>query len=76
MGEDVGGSYPVLHSRNALGVDIISSMRKYADTEGKPAVVSFEEQARIASNLHKLGKQSAVELSDEERKQVLDNSEK
>jgi len=46
-------------------------MRKYADTS-KVEVVQPSEAQRIASNLHSLGKTSATQLSDEERKRTLD----
>lgn len=41
-------------------------MRKYQSAE-KAQVLSPQEQTKVSENLHKLGKTSARDLSDEER---------
>jgi hypothetical protein len=50
-------------------------MKKYADTE-KVVVVTPEEHQKIQEGLNKFGKTSASELTEEERRQVLNNPEK
>lgn len=47
-------------------------MRKYADAE-QAKVVSPQEHAKIAAGVAKLGKTSASQLTDAERKRVLDS---
>jgi hypothetical protein len=44
-------------------------MRKYADVE-KTKVLEPEDQRRIAGNLHNMGKTSAVNLTDEQRRKL------
>lgn len=48
------------------------SLRKYQSVE-KVEVLSPKEQEKIAANLKKLGKTSAVDLSSEDRRRVLDS---
>jgi CheY binding len=48
-------------------------MRKYQSVE-KAEVLPEKDQDKISENLHTLGKTSARELSDEERKFVLDTN--
>lgn len=47
-------------------------MRKFQSVE-KTQVLGADEQAKISDNLHKLGKTSAVELTEEERAKALDS---
>lgn len=47
------------------------SLRKYQSVE-KATVVSPQESSQISENLHKLGKTSARDLTDEERAKALD----
>lgn len=47
------------------------AMRKYQSVE-KTQVLPPAEQERISTNVHKLGKTSASELTDEERRKALD----
>jgi glutathione synthase/RimK-type ligase-like ATP-grasp enzyme len=47
------------------------AFRKYQSVE-KAEVLPPKEQHKISSNLHKLGKTSAQDLSDEEREAALD----
>lgn len=47
------------------------SLRKYQKVESTQ-VASPKEHAQIESNLHRLGKTSAVDLTEEERKSSLD----
>jgi len=47
------------------------SLRKYQSVE-KASVVDPQEASKISSNLHKLGKTSARDLTDEERSKALD----
>jgi hypothetical protein len=50
----------------------IMGLRKYQKVEdAKP--LPREEQEKIAANLHKVGKTSARDLTDTERKSALDN---
>ncbi len=49
------------------------SLRKYQSVE-KTEVLSPSEQAKVSANLHKLGKTSAVDLTDEERRKALDTT--
>jgi hypothetical protein len=49
-------------------------MKKYADT-GKITVVTPEETNQIKNGLNKVGKTTMSELTDEERREVLDNHE-
>ena len=46
------------------------SMRKYQSVE-KTEILPRSEQDRVSSELHKLGKTSARDLTDEERAKVL-----
>lgn len=46
------------------------ALRKYQSVE-KAEVLTPTDQTKISENLHKLGKTSAVDLTDEERKVVL-----
>jgi hypothetical protein len=48
------------------------SLRKFQSVE-KTQVLGADEQAKISANLHKLGKTSAVALTDEERAKALDS---
>jgi hypothetical protein len=47
-------------------------MRKYTTVESVK-VLPQQEQERISAELHKLGKTSARDLTEEERKQALDS---
>lgn len=47
------------------------ALRKYQSTE-KVEVLPVDEQTKISENLHKVGKTSAVNLTDEERASALD----
>lgn len=47
-------------------------LRKYADAESAK-VVSPQEKDKIAAGLGKVGKTSAVNLTDDERKRALDS---
>lgn len=49
-------------------------MTKYQSVE-KAEVLSPEEHERIGSELRRLGKTNAQDLTDSERKRVLDSSE-
>jgi hypothetical protein len=49
------------------------SLTKYADIEGAK-VLTPDEHQRIAKSLQKLGKLSAQDLTDDERKLLLDLS--
>lgn len=53
--------------RAASSGEVIYRMRKYADVE-KVTVLNREEQAEIAARLANMGKTSAVQLTDQERK--------
>lgn len=48
------------------------ALRKYQSVE-KAKVVDPEEQARITASLKSLGKTSATQLTDIERRQILDS---
>lgn len=48
------------------------SLRKYQKVE-KVTPLPRDEQAKISANLHKVGKTSAADLTDAERKAALDN---
>lgn len=48
-------------------------MRKYQSVE-KVTVLPPSEQKQISENLHKVGKTSAVDLTEEERRKTLDTT--
>ena len=52
----------------------MSPMTKYADAE-KAEVLTPDEHQRISKGLRKLGKASVQDLSEDERKHLLDSSE-
>jgi hypothetical protein len=49
------------------------AMRKYQSVE-KTEVLPPKEQQKIASNLHKLGKTSAKDLDEEDRRKAFDTN--
>jgi hypothetical protein len=51
------------------------AMRKYQSVE-EARVLEEQESQKIAAELHRMGKTSAADLSDTERKSVLDTDRK